>query len=542
MKDLLDALKTMDTSTLVILGFAALLLLFLLVLIVVTIKILRTNYEIEETEEQTGKPVLLDEDDEEDDDVEEETEDETSKMVREAVESVEGTMARVEAEKIAREAEEAAKSAEEAARTAAAIKAQEIADSVQGIKNQAAQPSPAISMAGGISDSDDDYDDEYDDEYEDDSDYNKASDAVDPDGATGELDTTKIRNALKKVRAEAMESGENSNILAKNRAEAPEYNASFDSAFVERPAYEEKIEPVIPNPTPESILGSAPVQPMQPAGPDPNMLGQQGNVAQSGTSNQMPMQTPVQPVGPQPDMLSQPGMGMPTQPVGPQPDMLSQPGMGIPSQPGMMPQGHAEGTITVNPVNIVAEPTEEQKEEVKEFLEENPKPEKTKKRKTKKKPFESKKGSSDGDTKVAQYFWYNTQDIEGLARKEDMYFKCHYFNSADDVILEIITEMYDCGYVRTEELQRIAYGITFKSLGMKQILKSEENLGFDKDKAVKEPSESDKAESYEKWCQYVNNFREILVINAPDEVVNYIMQSMYEYGHKDIEELMYSPY
>ena len=123
-----------------------------------------------------------------------------------------------------------------------------------------------------------------------------------------------------------------------------------------------------------------------------------------------------------------------------------------------------------------------------------------------------------------------------------MYFKCHYFNDADDVIIDLVTEMYDCGFVRTEELQRIAYGITFKSLGMKEILRSDEDLGFDKDKATKEPTAMDKQEAYEKWCGYVNNFMTIAVINAPDEVKDYITQKMYDYGNRDIEDLMYSPY
>ena len=144
-----------------------------------------------------------------------------------------------------------------------------------------------------------------------------------------------------------------------------------------------------------------------------------------------------------------------------------------------------------------------------------------------------------GDTKS---YWYNKQDVEGLARKEDMYFKCHYFTDPDDALLDLITEMYDCGYVRTEQLQRIAYGITFKSLGMKEILQSDANLGFNKDTATKEPTEADKEEVYIKWCEYVDNFFEIAVIEGPEEVKDYIKKKMYEYGRKDVEDLMYSPY
>lgn len=142
----------------------------------------------------------------------------------------------------------------------------------------------------------------------------------------------------------------------------------------------------------------------------------------------------------------------------------------------------------------------------------------------------------------AKCYWYNKQDVEGLQRKEDMYFKCHYFTDPDDVILDLITEMYDCGYVRTEQLQRVAYGITFKSLGMKEILQSDEKLGFNKDIATKEPTEADKEEVYNKWCGYVDNFFEIAFIEGSEEVKDYIKKKMYEYGHRDVEELMYSPY
>lgn len=142
----------------------------------------------------------------------------------------------------------------------------------------------------------------------------------------------------------------------------------------------------------------------------------------------------------------------------------------------------------------------------------------------------------------AKCYWYNKQDVEGLQRKEDMYFKCHYFTDPDDVILDLITEMYDCGYVRTEQLQRVAYGITFKSLGMKEILQSDEKLGFNKDIATKEPTEADKEEVYNKWCGYVDSFFEIAFIEGSEEVKDYIKKKMYEYGHRDVEELMYSPY
>lgn len=175
-------------------------------------------------------------------------------------------------------------------------------------------------------------------------------------------------------------------------------------------------------------------------------------------------------------------------------------------------------------------------------VEENEAHEEPKPKKKKKKAAAPVSDIPKPSTGGAKCYWYNKQDVEGLQRKEDMYFKCHYFTDPDDVILDLITEMYDCGYVRTEQLQRVAYGITFKSLGMKEILQSDEKLGFNKDIATKEPTEADKEEVYNKWCGYVDNFFEIAFIEGSEEVKDYIKKKMYEYGHRDVEELMYSPY
>ena len=166
--------------------------------------------------------------------------------------------------------------------------------------------------------------------------------------------------------------------------------------------------------------------------------------------------------------------------------------------------------------------------------------EEVKPKKTKKKTKKSNKPAVSAD--APKSFWYNQQDMEGLVRQEDKYFKYHYFSDPDDAILDLITEMYDCAYVRTEQLQRIAYGITFKSLGMKEILQSEEKIGFSKEGATKEPTETDKEEIYNKWCEYVESFLKIIEIEAPEDVKKYIIDQMNDYGHKDVEELMYSPY
>ncbi len=492
MSELIDSLKTMDTSTLFILGFAAVLLIFLLVLIIVTIKVLASSGKYEEEKKPVRTLPEDDDDDEYDDDDSDDGDDEMSRRVREAVESVEETKAKVEAEKIAREMESAAEAEDEAARASAAAKVEEIANAVQ---EQASEEKPSAPKKNRLSsrfadikasdaavtapaEEDDSNDDEEETVPE-----NLVGKEVDSsvDGNTAELDTDKIREALKNERDAVQEQEDSLNEMAKMRAESPDYNASFDSAFVDRPDNEEKKEPVIPNPTPESVMaGVAPSQ--QPvAGPDPNLM--MGGVAE---------QAPVEQT------------------------LVAQP---VPEAPVI------DTALADGPTDVLATP------------------EKKKKKKKKEKeirpatPIEQV-SSAPG----ARYYWYNQQDVEGLTRKEDLYFKSHYFNNADEIILDLITEMYDCGFVRTEELQRIAYGITFKSLGMKEILRSDDNLGFDKEKATKEPTASDKQEAYEKWCGYVNNFIEIIVIEAPEDVKNYILQKMYEYGNRDIEDLMYSPY
>ncbi len=218
-----------------------------------------------------------------------------------------------------------------------------------------------------------------------------------------------------------------------------------------------------------------------------------------------------------------------------------------------------EGKITVNPVNqvninavnsdIIADSVDlgaktASVNEMKAFLSDNPVPKKkNKKMKKGEALFEQKfrEETKRGEIQGADYFWYNNQDIENLARKEDMYFYCKYFNDPDKAVLPLIIEMYDCAFVRTEEIERIAYGIKFKAMGMREILSAKENISFDRSEATKEPTEEDKQEIYEKWCGYVDNFLKIIVINAPDSIKEEIKLQLYHYGHNDAETLLFCP-
>ncbi len=54
-------------------------------------------------------------------------------------------------------------------------------------------------------------------------------------------------------------------------------------------------------------------------------------------------------------------------------------------------------------------------------------------------------------------YWYNKQDVEDRPEGRAVESYYHYFNEAKDCIKDLIIEMYDCGLVRTELLEAIAY-------------------------------------------------------------------------------------
>lgn len=219
----------------------------------------------------------------------------------------------------------------------------------------------------------------------------------------------------------------------------------------------------------------------------------------------------------------------------------------------------ASQTVPVNPVNIVNINTVnsvtpvnttnpkagiQDMSEMEDFLNENPVPKKPAKKKKVKKhevEFVEKFGTLEPEFNGGDYFWYNTQDIAECRRKEDMYFYCHYFDEADECTMPLITEMYDCAFVKTEEIQFIAYGIEFKSMGFKEIMNSNTSIGVDLSGATHEPTAKDIEVIYQKWCGYVDKFMEIIVINAPSDIKTYIKDRLYEYGHNDVKTLLYSP-
>ena len=214
-------------------------------------------------------------------------------------------------------------------------------------------------------------------------------------------------------------------------------------------------------------------------------------------------------------------------------------------------------TITVNPVNAVnihtvnaAGPVQttnpeagiNDPSEMSEFLSDNPVPKKEKKKLKKRDVIFAKKFDEDMPRiEGGRFLWYNNQDIETLTKKEDMYFDCHYFDDPAEAVLPLIIEMYDCAFVRTEEIQRIAYGIQYKSMGLREILTAKEDVSFDRSKIKKDPTEQDLLQIRAKWVDYVDNFLQIIVIKAPAHMQEYIREQLYAYGENDVETLLFCP-
>lgn len=55
-------------------------------------------------------------------------------------------------------------------------------------------------------------------------------------------------------------------------------------------------------------------------------------------------------------------------------------------------------------------------------------------------------------------YWYNLREVEDCTKDEDFEKYYHYFIGVNQCVHELLLEMYDCGIVRTDELEEIAYG------------------------------------------------------------------------------------
>lgn len=167
-----------------------------------------------------------------------------------------------------------------------------------------------------------------------------------------------------------------------------------------------------------------------------------------------------------------------------------------------------------------------------------PQPEAPEKKKRSGAKQEKKKKASDEDAAPSgSNYWYNRMDVADRPdyKTPEMYY--HYFEGAYDVTDELLTEMYDCALVRTEEIRFIAYGIEPK------MIFGNESLLADGDKFIakfktKDPGSKDLVKVGEKWCSYVDKLFEIVEIHADAETIKEIKKELYDFGKNDIKEIL----
>ena len=140
--------------------------------------------------------------------------------------------------------------------------------------------------------------------------------------------------------------------------------------------------------------------------------------------------------------------------------------------------------------------------------------------------------SSDED-----FYWYNKMDVNERPsyKTPEMYY--HYFNLPKDCIDDLLTEMYDCAVVRTEEIRYIAYGIKPKAVSLKDIMR-EGNYYYTDQPKQKEPLPQDLIRIYEKWCGYVDKLFDKIEIHADEMTIQKIKKLLCEYGRSDVDVLL----
>lgn len=99
-------------------------------------------------------------------------------------------------------------------------------------------------------------------------------------------------------------------------------------------------------------------------------------------------------------------------------------------------------------------------------------------------------------------YWYNLREVEDCKDGEDFEKYYHYFIGVDQGVKELLLEMYDCGIVRTDELEEIAYGKNhFRNVDLSFLEELEREMMQDADEEEEEqeiPDESEDSKAEEK--------------------------------------------
>lgn len=135
------------------------------------------------------------------------------------------------------------------------------------------------------------------------------------------------------------------------------------------------------------------------------------------------------------------------------------------------------------------------------------------------------------------FYWFNKQEVASKPayKTEEMYYQ--HFNIAKECIEDMLVEMYDCAFVRTEEIRYLAFGIQPRNVSFNDLctLSTE---GVIRKYKTKDPGASDLAAVYEKWCSYVDAFLEAIEVHADQYTYDQICKNLYEFGKSDVEILI----
>ena len=137
-------------------------------------------------------------------------------------------------------------------------------------------------------------------------------------------------------------------------------------------------------------------------------------------------------------------------------------------------------------------------------------------------------------------YWLNKDDMD----EEDQTYRLryyHYFDNIDECIHDLIVEMYDCGFVRTEDIFVAAYGEdALKPDSF--IYMTDDDPDFEKAKAALPPvSEKNQKIIYDLWVSYVEELLDRVEIHTIPANQDIIKDALMVYGRKKISILLRSP-
>ena len=144
------------------------------------------------------------------------------------------------------------------------------------------------------------------------------------------------------------------------------------------------------------------------------------------------------------------------------------------------------------------------------------------------------------DHSESKGYWLNKDDLEEADQSYRLRYY-HYFDNIDECIHDLIVEMYDCGFVRTEDIFVAAYGedaLTPDSF----IYMTDADCDLEKAKAAL-PTVSEKSQKiiYDLWTSYVEELLDTVEIHTTEANKNIIKDALMVYGRKKITTLLRSP-